>query len=372
MHQKHLLLFCLAPIIFISLVSPASAAVKLVDTETYTVDLYGFFKFDATLQDNPTNSLIAPRFAVSGDQSTTGFTAMHSRFGLNIAGPQLPGDWKVKGTLELDLFDASSRNQMQFRTRHVFLTLSKGTVSILAGQFWDLFSPIGPTTMMTNGYMWNTGNLGFRRAQLRVTVAQENFNFAFSLNDPTLQGAISTGLPILQARLGLTLGDKKQYKMGLSAAYGKDRHTAFDVETDVDIVGVSLDWIIPATDNLVVQGEFGMGENLSVFLSRAGVFQDTPINTFDGVNVMSFWAEILYKLKKSSLWLGYAFENLTEDKQLGLGTLQDTSCIFSGIQYHVGGKVSFALEYTHFLSSYLQVNDKAKTNQFIFSAIYGF
>ncbi|HDP95317.1 MAG TPA: porin [Candidatus Aminicenantes bacterium] len=372
MYQKRLLLYCLAPILFISLVSPGLAAIKLVDTEMYKVDLYGFFKFDATFQDNPTNSLIAPRFAVAGSDNATGFTAMNSRFGLNIVGPKIPGDWKVKGTLELDLFDGANRNQMKFRTRHAYLTLSKGTVTVLAGQFWDLFSPLGPTTMMTNGYMWNTGNLGFRRAQLRITVTQENFNFALSLNDPTVPGAIATGMPILQARLGLTLGNKKQTKLGLSTAYGKDRHSTFGVESDVNIAGISLDWIIPATDKLIVRGEFGMGENLSVFLSRAGVFQDTPNNAFDGVKVMSFWAEILYKLKKASLWLGYAFENLTENEQLGLATLQNTNCIFSGIQYHMGGKVSFGLEYTHFMSGYLQVDDKAKTNQLILSVIYGF
>ena len=372
MNQQKAFRICLFVLLFIGFFAQGHATVKIFTSDAYTVDLYGFFKFDGTIQDGPTNSLIAPRYAKTGEGSTTNFTAMNSRFGLKFAGLQILGNWKVAGNLEFDLFDGASRNQMKFRARHAYLTLSKGNSTFLAGQYWDLFSPIGPTTLMTNGYLWNTGNLGFRRAQMRYTLSGDGFNFSISLNDPTIPGAISTAIPITQARFGLTLGDKGKYKLGISGALGKDRHTATAIETDVDIMGVSLDWILPLADKLVLKGEFGAGKNLSVFLSRANVVEDALTHEFSGVKVVSLWAEILYKLRKTSLWLGYAFENLTDKEQLAPAALQDTSCILAGIQYHAGSKVSFGLEFTHFISKYHMVSDSAGTNQFILSMIYGF
>jgi len=364
-------IFCLA-LFLAAAVCQGHAAVKIFDSDEYSVDLYGFFKLDATVQDNPTNSLLAPRYALPGDGSTTSLTAMNSRFGLKFSGLKITGGWKVGGNLEFDLFDGSSRNQMKFRARHAYLTLSKGSTTFLAGQYWDLFSPIGPTTLMTNGYLWNTGNLGFRRAQIRYSVSGQGFDLALSLSDPTIAGAISTGMPLAQARLGITLGGRAKTKLGVSAAYGRDRHSAPGLETDVDILGLSLDWIVPATNNWVLKGEFGFGKNLSVFLSRADVVQNAAADEFAGMKVMSFWTEILYTAKKTSFWLGYAFENLRDDDQVTAGGLQDTSCILAGVQYHAGGKVSFGLEYTRFLSKYNQVSDKASANQFILSVIYGF
>lgn len=350
------------------------AAIKIVEKEKCKVNLYGFFKFDATYQDNPMNSLIAPRYAKLGDANYTNFTAMNSRFGLKLSELEVGNGWNVKANIEFDLFDGSSRNQMKFRTRHAYISLTKKNSSFLAGQYWDLFSPIGPTTLMTNGYLWNVGNLGFRRAQICYTYTSSKVIFAISLNDPTLNGAIKTGLPLTQARAGLNFGSNGKYKIGISGAYGKERYyeTQLVYENDVNIIGLGIDWIIPFTDCLTIKGEFGIGKNLSVFLSRANVYNNTINREFEGKKVISFWSELLYKVNKFNIWLGYSFENLTDENQLSTWSLKDTSCILSGVKYTLGKGVSFGLEYAHFFTKYLNLVDKAKTNQLILSAIYSF
>lgn len=373
--KKTKLVVALFSLLFFSItLTQGYAAIKIVDKEKCNLNLYGFFKFDATYQDNPMNSLIAPRYAKFGDGNYTNFTAMNSRFGLKLSGLEIGNGWKVKGNFEFDLFDGSSRNQMKLRTRHAYFSLSKGNSSFLAGQYWDLFSPIGPTTLMTNGYLWNVGNLGFRRAQIRYTYTYSNISFAISLNDPTSNGAIETGLPLIQARAGLKFGNNEKYKVGISGAYGKDRNTETQLvyENDVNIIGLGIDWIIPFTDCLTIKGELGIGKNLSIFLSRANVYNNTINKEFEGKKVISFWSELLYKVKKINVWLGYSFENLTDEDQLSTGSLKDTSCILSGVKYTLGKGVSFGLEYAHFLSKHLDLENKAKTNQLIFSGIYSF
>ena len=340
----------------------AYGEVKFTDTFSF----YGFLKLDAFYQDGAMNSVVAPRWAKGGDGNTT-LTATNTRFGFKWKGATIGSGWNIGAQLEWDLF-SSSPNQMLFRTRHANFTLSKGSSKFLFGQFWDVFSPLGPTTLNTNGYFWQVGNIGFRRAQLRYTYSSGMVVFAASVNDPTSSGARATNLPILQSRLGLNL--KKNIKVGASVAYGSEKHAGALYENNVDIMGVCFDWNI-VVSKITIKGEFALGQNLKNFLSRSYVYNDIAGLEFSAKKVNSAWIEGVYKAKKMLLWGGYSFENLTDDKQMGAGELQKTSCIFAGIRYFIGGGASIAVEYTNYLSQMFDMSADAKTHQFIFSFIYG-
>jgi hypothetical protein len=76
--KKTKLVVDLFSLLFFSItLTQGHAAIKIVDKEKCKLNLYGFFKFDATYQDNPMNSLIAPRYAKFGDGNYTNFTAMN-------------------------------------------------------------------------------------------------------------------------------------------------------------------------------------------------------------------------------------------------------------------------------------------------------
>ena len=372
MRVKKMVLFCIGFLIVFMIPSNANGEIKLVDNFFF----YGFVKLDAHIQDSGMNSIIAARYANEGDGNTA-LTAMNTRFGFKWNIAELASGWKIAAQAEWDLFD-SSANQMRFRTRHANFTLAKENSKFLFGQFWDVFGPIGPTTLNTNGYLWQTGNVGFRRAQIRYTYSTGIFNIAVSINDPTSAEARSTYMPILESRIGLNLGKKGKIMIGVSGVYGSESHNSAVVvdetetpyENDVNILGVCLDWTIPFS-KFTFMGEFTVGQNLKNFLSKAHVYDNAAAMEIEGAKVTAFWTELVYHAcKKFTAGAGYAFESLDEE-QLGNGALNDTNGIFVGIKYMIGSGVSFGLEYTNYISKYLTA-DNQKTNQFILSCIYAF
>jgi hypothetical protein len=357
-------LMCCIGFLVLCMIPFTSHGVELADN----FNLYGFVKLDMHYQDGGMNSVLAPRYAKPGEGNLA-FTAMNTRFGFKWQKKEPCKGWKIGAQLEWDLFDGASANQMKFRTRHANFTMAKGSSQFLFGQFWDVFAPLGPTTLMTNGYFWQVGNIGFRRAQVRYTYSSKILSFGASINDPTSAGARATKMPIFESRLGISLGTGKT--IGVSAAYGKERNGAgTPLQTDVTIMGVCLDWNLTFTP-FTIKGEFTTGENLKNFLSRAHVYEDIASLQFDGKKVNSFWGQIVYG-KRCSFWVGYSFEKFTDTGQLIALELKDTSCIFAGIKCGICKGVSFGLEYAHFVSKYYLGSVDDKTNQFIASFIYAF
>lgn len=348
----------------------------MIPFTTYSVELaenfdfYGFVKLDMHYQDGGMNSVLAPRYAKPGDGSLA-FTAMNTRFGFKWKGSKIGSGWQIAAQLEWDLFDSDSANQMKFRTRHANFTLAKGKSNFLFGQSRDVFAPLGPTTLMTSGYLWQVGNMGFRRAQIRYTYSSGAIIFAASANDPTSAAGRSKKMPLMESRVGLNIGAKNQVKLGVSGAYGKETNSAAGYESDVNIMGICFDWFIPF-GSLTFTGEFTVGENLKNFLSRADVYNNIAAREFEAKKVNSFWVQVLYNMKKFDFWTGYSFENLSEDEQLLAGDLQDASCIFAGAKLNAGGGVSFALEFANFASKFFLGTEDFNTNQVILSFIYGF
>lgn len=338
----------------LTLPTQVGAVVPLGDT----VDLYGFIKLDATYQSDSMNSDTAPRFVTGDGDGTVNFTPMHSRFGLKWTSPIEFNGWKTNAQLELDLFDPS-RNQMKVRVRHANFNLTKDSSSWLFGQYWDVFSPLGPTTFMTNGYLWQTGNIGFRRAQIRYSYKSDIFNVQVSVNDPvnsTSQAGVGnkSDTPLIEGRLGFTFGQGGKTKLGVSVASGEDQDSS---GADHDVTGVSIDAIIPITGGLSIKGEVASGENLQVFLSRAGQEQD----------VTSGWVELVYKSSEYGAWLGYAAESIDSDDLAAATDREDTTAILLGFSKNLSKNVSMGVELSRFESD-LRSGTSFDGDQVIFSA----
>ena len=344
------------------------ADITLLGSEKSKLQLSGFFKLDAVYQDAGVNGLTFPRYAVAGNGNTY-LTVTHSRFGFKYAGTPLDNGMNISAVLEWDFFDPTSPNQMKLRFRQGYFTLQKNSHTLLFGQAWDLFSPLGPTTLMTNGFLWQTGNLGFRHAQVRYTFSGPRLDFALSLNDPASSGGWTVRMPVLQSRLGLKLGANNKFQLGLSGIYGRE-NAKEDFEflgkfaNKVNVAGLGLDWNLIFCKHLTLKGEYAQGENLAYVSSRATFLFDSSLEKFVAKKVSSFWSELLLNKNSISGWLGYAFEDLL--KQMNLGEMKKTSCLLAGIQYAAGGGVSFGLEFAHFLS---KTYYSLKANQLIFSAV---
>lgn len=349
----------------------ASAEIKVVENEKNTVSLYGFVKLDATYQSDGMNSLTAPRFATGGDGATN-FTAMHSRFGLKWSGPESAGGLKVGGLLEWDLFDAS-RNQMHFRDRLLALTLSKDESTWLFGQHWDVFSPLNPTSLMTNGNLWQTGNLGFRRAQIRYAYSGGVGEFALSANDPTSDGATDSEMPVFESRVGFKFAGKG--RIGVSGAWGQDQRTVVGPggaagEEDLDIAGFGVDWVVPLGGDFSWKGEAAAGENLGIFLSRSGVAANNSTGALEAQEVVAYWTELVYSAERGSFWIGYAAETL-DDQALPSDVFETTATLFGGVEFRVAPGAFLAFELGRFESE-LADGESVEASQGMFSAIYRF
>lgn len=348
----------------------AFADVALLDTEKNKLQLTGFFKLDAVYQDAGVNGLTIPRYAVAGDGNAY-LSATHSRIGFKYVGTPLANGMTVSAVLEMDFLDTTSPTQMKPRFRQGFFSLQKNGHTLLFGQTWDLFSPLGPTTLMTNGFLWQTGNLGFRHAQVRYSYSASRLDFGVAVSDPASSGGWAAMTPVLQARLGLKLGEGNKFQIGLSGIYGRESASSANVpfKNKVDISGLGLDWNLAFCKQLSLKGEYAMGGNLTYLSSRSATFADMANQEFAAKKVSAFWSELLLAKNKISGWLGYAFEDLNDEAQLAANELKKTGCVLAGIQYAAGSGVSFGLEFAHFLSQNFQTS-KTKTNQLVFSAIF--
>ncbi len=362
--MKHLVrLFAVALASLLGVVGMAQAEITLVEKNGNTLSTYGFLKADAVYQDDEMNSKYAPRFAQTGGSEGTNLTAQQSRFGFKWGGPQMEHGFKAGGVFEFDLFD-NSNNQMDLRTRLAALTLSNGKHNLLFGQHWDVFSPLNVTTLMTNGNLWQTGNLGFRRAQARYTYKGETFDIAASINDPSTGGGTSdVDSPLLEGRVGFSIGDAK---LGVSGTYGQDETTVPSV--DADIYGVAADLVWKFNDQYSFKGEVATGENLGVFLSRAKV---SAIEE-DEQEAVSAWGQIVYSGDRWNWWAGGAIETVDD---VDPGTIDDTYMYFGALQYKLksvtgGNPILFAGELAFFNSEISGSGDEPDSFQFILSAQY--
>ncbi len=367
----------LSAALFVLFVLPVKADITLLKNDNYNFNFYGFFQFDAVYQSYMMNSYNAPRYplpdSITNDDSTTNFSAMNSRFGLKWDGPTVYGETKIKGCYEWDLFDATSRNQMKFRTRLAYLELRGKNYSIIAGQHWDIFTGGLPYTLITNGFYWETGNMGFRRAQFRYTRFWEKGEFAVSLSDPTTDNAIKNGTPLLSARYAYKMENNGYF--ALSATYGQEdlkTGTYPDrIDDSVDMWGVSIDAKIPVTERFSILGEITTGEDLKPFLSRAGYYYDAVEKRFGGMSTTAGWLEFLYSGEKVDFYLGYSRENLTDEDYIADGSLQNDDAAFIGLIHKLGRGVSYGIEITKFNGDYKEIIDTHST-QVLFSMKYAF
>lgn len=373
MKKSLMFLFVLAIIFMV----PSFADITIVKNDDYKLNFYGFLQLDAVYQSYMMNSYNAPRYSlpdsITNDDATTNFSAMNSRFGLKWDGPTVYGDTNIKGCLEWDLFDASTRNQMKFRTRLAYLELRGKNYSLIAGQHWDIFTAGLPYTLITNGFYWETGNMGFRRAQLRYTRFWEKGEFAVSLSDPTTNNAIKNGTPLFSARYAYKFSNKGYF--GISTTYGQeDLKTGTypnRIDDTVDMWGVSIDAKFPITERFFLLGEVTRGQDLKPFLSRAGSFYDSIDTKFKGMNTTAGWLEFLYSGEKVDFYLGYSRENLTDENHISNGALEDDDAIFIGLIHKLGKGVSYGAEITKFNGYYKQAVNTHST-QVLFSMKYVF
>ncbi|MFC1546759.1 hypothetical protein ACFL4O_03465 [bacterium] len=345
-------------------------AVFAKDISKHDVEIYGFLKLDTTYDDSIADNPDAARFASATDDAQFAMTAMNTRLGVKYSSPKTEGI-KVSGLVEVDFYDTAS-----VRMRHAYIELKRDKCSLLAGQTWDLFGILGPSTLNTNGYLWNGGNIGFRRPQLRLTHDyKEDIKVQVSINRNIGAATIgansgeNSGMPLMQARVSYCFPfAEKKTTVGLSGLYGSEKYNRWDgTSYDIKQTGVCLDVTAPINSMISLKGEFFSGSNLDALL--AGIGQGVNTATEEGIGTTGAWAQLTYKPDdKHKVNVGYGMDNPDEDK-LNNGNRQKNTVMFANIKYALVKDVKLGLEIANYNTEYVNTA-KGTNNRITASVIY--
>lgn len=373
-------------------VESKTAAAPAVEAAAKKPPFYisGFFKTDFLYADGRVSSTDAPRFALSEtsnnkDDDFFSATVQHSRLVGQWAGPEVFGG-NVGGLAEVDFFSLgdtgdSRFNNSQIRVRQLFVELRAPSWAVRAGQAWDLFSPLNPSTLNTNGNYWFGGNAGFRRPQLAAekTFALGSGNeavFAGSVNanigrTETLSGrTINSGedaaMPVLEgsAQLKLAVLPGGPLNVAASGLWGEE-----DVEglkNGIDQWGVGLSLVLPICDRLTLKGELQWGENTDAFLMGGGIASNG-----DPVGGAGGWVEAVFKITSDfSVIALYGLEELSRGDVASSGRLRN-QLLGGNAKYTVIKGLVVATEYTFFATAFKGAPD-ANVNMLWWSVIFNF
>jgi hypothetical protein len=351
-------------------------AVSLAEKPKF--DLYGFVKGDMYYTIGGVSSWGQPSLtsasqATGLDTNAISFTAQHTRFGLKGSGSA--GNVTMGGLIELDFFVIASNFNAKPRLRLAYAWCKpiKG-LEIRAGQQWDLFSPLNPTTNNTNANLWFDGNYGFRRPQLTLqygldlgsvkpviqvsageTTREDDLAFSQAA-DSTKKITVGTwlgsdnlsGIPLVQGRLAV--GFLKTMEVGVSAVFG-----AYGKNRELTTNGISFDLSLPFNDLIALKFEIANGMNLNnANLFTIGGNGDAKTD----VKTTGYWTEASSKpLKYLNLVAGFGHEMV--NSVVAKGKPESNMTFYGDLIFPIGEYFSMSVEY-QMLDT--KIKDKADAN----------
>ncbi|MBI3270586.1 MAG: hypothetical protein HYZ53_16385 [Planctomycetes bacterium] len=348
---------------------------------------YGFFRLDAYYNDSSLNNNLLPFFvrsedsaaprAIRADANNDGWSedVRLTRLGLDLEGGEMDllGKGKVSGKLEMD-FDSGLNQESRAvpRIRHAYLKSTWGDLSVLAGQNWDVISPLWPL-VNDHTLMWNAGNLGDRRPQFRVTYepavgpgklslrSMVGLSGAIDNNDRDASGnldGVESGRPIFEQRLGYAA---PLWVEGQNLDVGVWGHTAWE-EVETPIAGeteffswsVGMDLTIPIVKDLAWKTEIWQGENLPDV--RGGINQGINVRG-EEIEAHGGWTELSYK---PCSWLltgaGFTMDDPANSDVDNQGRETNWSYYMSNT-FYPGANVSIKLNYIHWVTQWKGLGD---------------
>ncbi|MBN1804952.1 MAG: hypothetical protein JW837_06850, partial [Sedimentisphaerales bacterium] len=253
------------------------------------IQIYGYIKADASydqLRSTYGNYVVYVN-PETGEKNDDEFnlTAKQTRLGMNIKGPQENGI-QASGNVEIDFYGShGAENKAEIQMRHGYLVLDwpDEQFSILAGQTSDVISPLFPSTLNYT-VLWDCGNIGYRRPQIRLTKTMPMGNDASFKAEAAIARAIGrttptssesgedSGFPNVQARTSFTfpLGGYKPTTVGFSGHWGQEEYDISGNHRTLETWSVNADFTQPVSKDLTVRGEFYHGVNMDTFLGGIG------------------------------------------------------------------------------------------------------
>ena len=337
---------------------------------------YGYIKWDASYDDSELDPGNFGRWVDSeaGQDNDDQFnmTANQTRLGLRI-NTRDDSYIKSSGLVEVDFFgNGTAENKPGILVRHAYAKLDwpEERFSILAGQTWDVISPLNPYTL-NYSVQWWAGNIGYRRPQIRATKSftvngdvdlkvegaiTRNIGFSDSGTFPNIadDAGEDSGVPGLQGRVSTTfpLLGYRPTTIGFSGHWAKEEIdiNAAGRHRDFDSWSVNLDVTQPINKWLTIKGELFSGENLSSYLGGIG----QGINTTRMSEIRSRGGWVAASLGPWDKWnfnLGVSIDD-PKNNDLNTGNRSFNRAIFGNAIYSINRSTQLGFELSQWNTDY--------------------
>lgn len=339
---------------------------------------YGYIKWDASYDSSRTNTGNFARWVdpegTRGDDDQFNMTANQTRLGLRINSTE-DSYIKSSGLVEVDFFgNGSAENKPGILVRHAYAKLDwpEERFSIIAGQTWDVISPLNPSTL-NYSVLWWGGNIGYRRPQIRATksysvgdlwdfkvegAVTRNIGFSDSGSFPNIAGdsGEDSGTPGFQGRLSTTfpLIGYKPTTIGFSGHWATEEldTSASGAHRDFDSWSLNLDVTQPINKWLAIKGELFTGENLSAYLG--GVGQGINTSTYSEIRSRGGWiAAALGPWDKWRFNVGYSVDDPDNGDLSGMSSARELNrAVFGNVIYSINKSTQVGFELSHWKTDY--------------------
>jgi hypothetical protein len=359
-----------ACLISASILAPAVAA---AEDESPPLSIYGFARLDVLLNDSRMSSLDDPSYVMNepaGGQleSELTMTPRLSRVGLSI------DRWEIKddrifgeGKVEIDFAGGGGANAI--RLRHAYASVSamrrERGLELLAGQTWDLASPLFPSAQNDTQLRY-AGNLGDRRPQLRLAIhPSSKLQLAVAAAAPAvLDGgdipadvdgdgrvdSMASGRPMLQwlFEVHSPIGRRDQVaRLGIS---GHAARAELADGTTHPSTSVATHFYLPLGRQVIVLGEGYFGTNLAEI--GGGIGQGINMMTREGVRSLGGWLELaLLPTERHMLSVGTSVD-IARAEDLEPGDRERNGTIYSVLRYKPRPALQLGLEHLYWKTEY--------------------
>lgn len=364
-------------------------------TGDFTVVPYGVLWGSVTYNTERTNpgpyTLYVYSAAVEGEDEFV-LDTRRTRAGLNISGPRIPFFHCAKsgGKLEIDFHGAFVvENKPGVLLRHAYGEIYDDDFKLLAGQTWDVVSPLYPSTL-SYSTGWGGGNIGYRRSQVRLerylamsnnvkmtlqgSINQNIFIDDVAASPPTGISGEPSGWPIIEGRMAWTFKNlacvSGPTTFGVSGHIGEQEFDGLGLDDAVvPTWSFNGDAYIPITDRFGFQGEFFTGTNLGTFLG--GVIQGINRTNGDPIRSTGGWLEAWYDLTpRLHTHAGYGIDDPLDVDVAANGRTYN-HFIFANTSFDMTKKLNVGLEVTSWKTLYRTLRP-GESVSFEFSGKYSF
>ena len=287
-----------------------------------TSTFYGYIKLDASYDSAMTNdgdfAYIVLPYAEGEEDDEFNMTAKQTRLGVMLDGGGSDAV-DVSGVIEFDFYGGGAENKPNPMLRKAYMEFKTDAIDILAGQTSDVISPIVPTTL-NYIVLWKSGDIGYRRPQIRFTKAMKvsdeakvtlqaslnrsmgkDANGGETIGMPSLQGRVAVGTKLMGGVMELGVSGL----MGSEAAAYADTLLGIATTSELDQSVVAVDVSLPLGEMFALKGQYFTGKNLAHYLGGVGqgfaVVPSEEARNAELVEIESsgWWAQLTVKPAES-------------------------------------------------------------------------